>query len=102
MDIVVAELVSARRFRAITARDARRLGDPDLEQLAYASEQGLCVVTHNRGDFEGLHRQYIAAGRSHAGIIIAVRRKPREVFGRLLPLLNKITADEMRNQLLYI
>ena len=60
------------------------------------------MVTHNRGDFEGLHRQYIAADRNHAGIIIAVRRRPREIFGRLLPILNRITADEMRNQLLYI
>ena len=60
------------------------------------------MVTHNREDYEELHRQYMAAGRSHAGIIIAFRRRPREIFNRLLPILNRLTADEMRNQLLYI
>ena len=59
-------------------------------------------MTHNRGDFEELHRQYIAASRNHGGIIIAVRRRPYEIGDRLLQLLNLITADEMRNQLLYI
>ncbi len=102
MDIVIANLVSARRFRAVTARDAGQLGQPDPEQLAYAVAQGFCVVTHNREDYEELHRQYLVAGRNHAGIIIAFRRRPREMFGRLLSLLNNLTADEMRNQLLYI
>ena len=99
---MIGQLVSAWGFAAETARDAGHLSKPDSEQLAYAVERGFCVVTHNREDYEELHLQYIAAGRNHAGIIIAFRRRPREVFNRLLPLLNRITADEMRNQLLYI
>ena len=59
------------------------------------------MVTHNREDYEELHRQYIAAGHNQAGIIIAFRRRPREISNRLLPILNRITSDEMRNQLLY-
>ena len=86
----------------VTARDARRSGETDPAQLAYAAEQGLCVVTHNRDHFRQLHLQYLSEGRNHTGIIISVRRRPREIFFRLLPLLNRITADEMRNQLLYI
>ena len=78
------------------------MGKPDTEQLPYAVERGLCVVTHNRGDFEELHRQYLAADRFHAGIIISIRRRPYQIWGRLRELLNTITADEMRNQLLYI
>jgi hypothetical protein len=94
--------VAARGFRAATARDAGQLSKPDSEQLAYAVEQGLCVVTHNREDFEELHLQYIAANRDYAGIIIALRRRPYQIAVRLVQLLNRITADEMRNQLLYI
>ena len=62
----------------------------------------MCVVTHNREDYEELHLQYIAANRDHAGIIIALRRRPYQIAVRLVQLLNRITADEMRNQLLYI
>ena len=86
----------------MTAREAGRLGYPDPEQLAYGVTQGLCVTTHNRRHFQDLHRQYLAEDRDHAGIIVAFRKRPGEIFGRLLTILNMITADEMRNQLLYI
>ena len=102
VDPVIGETTAARGFRSVTARDALQLGGPDPEQLAYAVEQGMCSVTHNRGDFEESHRQYIAAGQNHAGIITAVRRRPYEIAYRPLQILNRITADEMRNQLLYI
>jgi hypothetical protein len=78
------------------------LGYPDPEQLDYGASLGLCVVTHNREDFEELHRQYLAADRDHAGIVIAIRKRPYEVWARLREVLNTLTADEMRNQLLYI
>ena len=78
------------------------MGYPDPEQLAYAAEQGLCDVTHNRRHSQELHRQYLAADRDHAGIVIAVRKRPYEVWARLREVLNTLTADEMRNQLLYI
>ena len=100
--VVIANLVDAKGFRAVTARDEGQLGKPDAEQLTYAVEHGFCVVTHNREDYEELHRQYVAEGRSHSGIIIAYRRRPFRIAGRLSNLLETITADEMRNQLLYI
>lgn len=42
------------------------LGIPDEEVLEFASEQGRCVLTHNRKDFKRLHQQ----SARHAGIII--------------------------------
>ena len=100
--LVIAELTTARGFRTVTARGAGQLGKADAEQLAYAADRGLCLVTHNRGDFQELHRQYATEGLAHAGIIIAVRRRPYETANRLLQLLNTITVDEIRNQMLYI
>lgn len=99
---LIAELVKRRGFQAGTARDAGKLGLSDVEQLAYASEQRMAILTHNRADFEALARRYIAGGKLHSGIIIAVRRPVHEVSRRLLSLLNQVTADEMENQLLYI
>ncbi len=102
MNVVIGELVAAWGFRAETARDAGQLSKPDSEQLAYAVERGFCVVTHNRENFEELHLHYFPTGRNHSGVIISVRRRPYEVARQLVPLLNRIAADEMRNQLLYI
>ena len=52
--------------------------------------------------FEFLHRQYLASGRDHAGIVVVTRRAPREIASRIVMLLNTLTADEIRSQLLYI
>ena len=102
VDSLIAELVTARGFTAATARGEGRLRRSDAEQLDYAVAQGLCMVTHNRRDFEELHAQYMGAGRTHAGIIIAFRKRPYRITTHLSHLLETITADEMRNQLLYI
>ena len=100
--MLVAELVAARGFTAVTARDARQLRRSDAEQLDYAVARNMCIVTHNRRHFEELHSQYMAAGHDHAGIITVFRKRPYQIADRLSHLLETITADEMRNQLLYI
>ena len=42
VDVLVAELLRARRFDALTTRDAGRLGQSDADQLAFSvSEESL-------------------------------------------------------------
>ncbi len=102
LDVVVADILKALGFEAVTARDAGRLRATDPEQLAYAASQQMVLLSHNRLDFEALHRQYLAESRDHWGIIIATRRSPQEIVANLLRFLNMLTADELQNQLLYI
>ncbi len=102
VSVLVAELLRARGFDALTTLDARRTGASDAEQLEFASGQRRVLLTHNRRDFEALAVRYGADGREHAGIILAVRRTPYDLVGRLLPLLNQTTADEMWQQTRYI
>jgi hypothetical protein len=102
VDVLVAELLRARGFSVLTTREAGRLGSTDAEQLAHAAAEQRTAVTHNRAHFEALGREYLAQGRSHAGIILASRHPAYEVSRRLLLLLNLVTADEMRDQIRYI
>jgi predicted nuclease of predicted toxin-antitoxin system len=102
VDVLIADLVRARSFQAITTREAGQTGKDDVEQLAHAVGQQKTILTHNRSDFESLAQQYLAAGQTHYGIIIATRRSPYEIVRRLLAILNQVTADEMENQLRYI
>lgn len=92
----------SRGFIATSALEAGLLGSSDEIQLAYAISQQRTLISHNRIHFEALANAYFADGRKHYGIIIAVRRPPQELFGRLLTVLDKIAADEMENQVLYI
>lgn len=102
MNVLVAELPRKRGFDAITARAAGQLSKSDAEQLAYAVSQGTTLLTHNRVDFEALAREYFSSGQMHYGMILAVRRPPHEIVQRLLTILDRLTADEMENQLCYI
>jgi len=102
VDVLVADLVRARGFQATTTQDAGQVGKNDAEQLVYAVSQQRTLLTHNRADFEALAQQYLTAGQTHYGIIIAVRRPPYEIARWLLTVLNHVTADEMQDQLRYI
>lgn len=102
VDVLVAQLVKARGFSSLTCRDAGQLRVADAALLAYAVEQKKTLLTHNRADFEALHQQYLSAGRMHYGILIAVRRPPYQIVRNLLVILNRVTADEMENQIRYI
>ena len=102
VDVLIADLVRARSFQAMTTQETGQTGKNDTEQLAYAVGQQKTLLTHNRSDFESLAQHYLAAGQTHYGIIIATRRSPYEIVRRLLAILNQVTADEMENQLRYI
>lgn len=102
VNVLVADLLRAKGFDAIAARDAGQLRVTDAEQLAYAVSQSRTLVTHNRTDFEELVQAYFNSGKMHYGVIFAVRRSPQDIAQRLLAILNQVTSDEMHNQVRYI
>lgn len=53
----------------LTVQEAGRRGGSDAQVLADATSAGRAVLTHNRWDFERLHRR----NQVHAGIISSTR-----------------------------
>jgi predicted nuclease of predicted toxin-antitoxin system len=102
VSVALAALLRGRGFRVTTTQEAGLVGATDAEQLAFATSHGSAILTHNRVHFEALAREYFAGGKSHAGIIIAVRRNTLELARRLFTLLNPFTADEIENQIRYL
>ena len=102
VDVLSAPLMRARGFVVITTQEAGQFRNSDAEQLASAVRRHKTLLTHNRVDFEALGQTYFAAGQPHDGIIVAVRRPPREIGRRLLRMLNYVTAEEMQNHVRYI
>jgi predicted nuclease of predicted toxin-antitoxin system len=98
VSVLVADLVKAHSFIATTVRDAGMLRRSDTKQLEYATKHQNALLTHNRGDFEILAQEYAINGLTHSGIIIATRRSPYLIAGKLLLILNHFTADEIENQ----
>jgi predicted nuclease of predicted toxin-antitoxin system len=102
VSVLIAKLLRSRAYAALTTQEANQLGQSDADQLAFAVDRQLTILTHNRADFAKLATNYMAAGKKHHGIIIAVRRSPYEITQRLLRLLDRMTAEEIENQVLYI
>ncbi len=102
IDILIAELIRSQGFQAATTDELGRKGQSDLQQLEYAVSRQSVIVTHNRLDFEELMQRYFTESQTHYGIIIAVQRQPHDIAELLLKILNDFTADEMKNQIIYI
>src|SRR3954452_8141492 len=102
VDVLVASLLRARGLQMTATRDAGQLQQSDANQLMFAADEGMVLVTHNRSDFEALARLYFNNGQSHAGIIIAVRNPASVIANRLMRIVNHVTADEIENQIRYI
>ena len=99
---MVAELFRAHGFKAVTAREAGQLGKEDREQLAYATPHSMVLLSHNRVDYEILAREYYEAGMHHGGIILAVQHSPYLLARKVLSVLDKFTADEIEDMVLYV
>jgi hypothetical protein len=97
-----AEMIVARGFDVLSTVKAERLGASDRDQLEFAASESRVLVTHNRRDFELLAQEYFANGLKHAGLVVAVRRPPRELTMRVLALLNRNTSDEFVDQIFYV
>ena len=99
----VVRNLQQRGFDVLSTHEAHSLRLDDDAQLAVAISEQPFLITHNRSDFEALHKRHLAEGQTHYGIIIAKRRaSDAAVVVNLLALLNSATADELINQIRYI
>lgn len=105
---VIAGLAPALRQRGYSAQSAFEAGNleiSDENQLRYATNQGMALLTYNGQDFIPIAESWFDTGLAHAGIIISQQFSQRQ-FGELLRetlrLLNQLTADEMHNQVIFL
>jgi Domain of unknown function (DUF5615) len=98
----VASALRLRHFDVISAHDLQRWGLSDEEQLTCAAAEGRALLTYNTSDFVRIHLGWLQRGQEHAGIIVSDQLAIGETIHRLLNLLNRITADELRNQLRWL
>lgn len=72
----VAALLTAQGIDTLTTRDTGKLHSTDEEQLAFATEQGRALFTHNVRDFAALCRRCNSEGRHDAGVLYAAQQPP--------------------------
>jgi hypothetical protein len=106
-DAMSRPLVRGLRSRGInvtTVHEEEMVGQGDTAQLEYAKQKERVLYTFNVADFCRLHKEYLTAGKSHSGIIVVNRRRYTigEQLRFLLNLAKTKSADEMKNQLVFL
>jgi len=98
VNIAVCSGLRRRGAYAITTRDVGALGLTDIEQLEYATQNSLVIVTHD-DDFLS-----IAMNKKHSGIVYVHQQKYSVGdFIRQLKLLWDVTdAEDMRNHIEFL
>ena len=99
---VVASMLRGEGIHAETVSGLGRKSLSDDQQLRFAVENESPIVTHNRVDFEQLAVQYFDNNTNHYGIVISSLKPPREIADELLKVLDRFSADELMNQVIYI
>src|SRR5437879_5396317 len=66
----LAKDLRSQGYDVLTTEEACFDTATDEEQLAFATGEGRAILTFNVRDFAPLHRRWLAAGGSHAGIVV--------------------------------
>ncbi len=106
-DAMARALVQGLRARGVdvtTVIDEGMSERDDRDQLEYATQQRRVIYTFNVGHFCKLHKDYLAQGNSHAGIIVVYRHRYSvgEQIRRLLKLMTKTSAEDMIDMLSFL
>ena len=106
-DSLDQELLRALKARGLDVESALTAGmrrRSDRDQLAHATEQGRALCSYNVGHFCRLHRDLMASGGEHAGLILTQQHHFTigEHLRRLLRLAAAVAPDEMRNRLEFL
>ena len=99
VNLAVADGLRRRGIDVTTTSEAKLLGVPDPEQLAFAVSQQRVIFTHD-ADFLRLH----GAGVQHWGIVYSRQgaRSLGEIIRNLMLLWEYYKPEELRNQVEYL
>jgi hypothetical protein len=99
---MLGEILRQRGYDTIHVLDAGRAGKSDAEQLAYAVSQQRTILTHNIRHFRLLNQKYHEEDRQHFGILLSAQVPLRDLLRRALQFLGRHTANELRNNVLWL
>lgn len=99
---LLAEVLRSRGYHATHVLEVKRTGKSDAEQLAYAVNNEMAVLTHNIRDYVVLHKAYQTAGKTHFGIIVSEQRPINDLLKRTLKCLSANTKESLTNSLIWL
>ena len=75
MDSALIRGLRSRGLNVRSAADAQMIRRKDEHHLELASTEGRVLYSFNIGDFHEIHCEWMASGRTHAGLILAQQKR---------------------------
>lgn len=87
-----------------TVTEARMRGRTDAEQLAFATEGGMVLVSFNVGDYMRLHGELMRGGQHHTGMVLSIQRRfgIGELQRRLARIATTLDPNDMVNRVEFL
>jgi hypothetical protein len=101
----LVKALDLHRIEAVTAIELGLAGLSDPDLLDAAADRGRSLLTENVADFARLASEHVAAGRHHAGVLIALSsRFSRRASGipHLAAAVGAIASDDVRDRLVFL
>jgi len=99
---IAASSLRIKGYDVISAHDVSNWGLSDIEQLEYAVSEKRAIFTFNAGDFDKMHKAYIENEKEHYGIILSKQIPLSETNSRLIHFLFNTSAQQIKNNLLWL
>ncbi len=104
MNRALIRALVARGIDVANAVDVGLAGQRDEVQLEFAAGDRRVLYSFNVGDFHRLHMRWLAAGRTHAGLVLVPQQTSSigEQMRRLLRLSNEVPEAAMRDRVEFL
>jgi predicted nuclease of predicted toxin-antitoxin system len=99
VNLLVIPDLRAEGYDVQTSPEAGNERASDEEQWGYATAQGRVLLTFNRRHFRRLQREWQAAGKPHAGILVSRQYDTADLLDYLRNFLRRETPDSMEDRL---
>jgi hypothetical protein len=104
MDSGLVRGLRHKGFDVLTAAKAGMLQRTDEDHLRFATSVDHVLYSFNVGDYQGIHSQWMATGRTHAGLILAHQKRysVREQIRRITRLADALAEESFVNRIEFL
>ena len=98
----VATALRLKGYDAVSAQEVQKQSLSDIQQLTFAVSERRALFTFNTSDFDKLHKEQLAKGLHHYGILLSKQLPVGDTVKRLAKFLFSHSAEDIRNTIYWV
>ncbi len=100
--VLLAEVLRSRGYKVSHVLEIGKTGKSDSDQLSYAVNHKMAILTHNISDYMKLSKSYSLERKKHFGIIVSEQIPFGELLKRSLKFLSSNSSESIKNRVIWL